>query len=328
MTNSPVIASASAIPARTSSEPTIALALGGGGARGLAHIPVLEAFDELGIRPKVIAGTSIGAIFAAAYASGLSGKQIRAHTYEVLKKRLDLVRDLYSARVRASGGFLNALAPRPAFLSAEKLLDVILPPRIARDFAHLTTPLKVVASDFYAQEAVVFSSGPLRPAIAASMALPVIFQPMVIDNRVLIDGGLVNPLPFDLVLDEADLTVAVDASGAPVRRVGQECPKAWETLFSANFIFERTIIREKLRTSQPDLYIDAGTSHFQILDFLKVDEILAAAEPAKERVKQQLSRLIEAETLQAAEGAEPIAPPPQERRLRRPILRRRRTPKG
>ncbi len=208
-------------PRRRSGTPSIALALGGGGARGLAHIPVLEAFDELGLRPKIIAGTSIGAIFAAAYASGLSGKQIRAHTIEVLKKRLDLVRDLYAARVRASGGFFNALAPRPAFLAPERLLDIILPPQIARDFDHLTMPLKIVASDFYAQEAVVFSSGPLRPAIAASMALPVIFQPVQIDGRVLIDGGLVNPLPFDLVAGEADLTVAVDASGAPVPRPGQ-----------------------------------------------------------------------------------------------------------
>ena len=309
--------------------PSIALALGGGGARGLAHIPVLEAFDELGLRPKIIAGTSIGAIFAAAYASGLSGREIRAHAIEVLKKRLDLVRDLYSARVRSSGGFFNALAPRPAFLAPQRLLDIILPASIAHDFDHLVTPLKIVASDFYAQEAVVFSSGPLRPAIAASMALPVIFQPVQIDGRVLIDGGLVNPLPFDLVAGEADLTVAVDASGAPVRRPGREMPKAWETLFASNFIFERSIIREKLRHRHPDLYIDAGTSRFQILDFLKIDEILAAAEPAKERVKAQLARMLEAETLRPVEAAEPAKELAAPRlKTRRPLLRRMRTVKS
>jgi NTE family protein len=317
------------VPATRTGGPSIALALGGGGARGLAHIPVLEAFDELGLRPKIIAGTSIGAIFAAAYAAGLSGKQIRAHTYEVLRKRLDLVRDLYSARVRASGGIFGALAPRPAFLAPERLLDIILPPRMPRDFEGLTIPLKVVASDFYAQEAVVFSSGPLRQAIAASMALPVLFQPVQFEGRVLIDGGLVNPLPFDLINNDADLTVAVDASGAPVRRPGGEMPKAWETLFASNFIFERTIIREKLRHRHPDLYIDAGASRFQILDFLKVDEILAAAEPAKERVKAQLTRMLEAETLRPLEPHEP----PRElsaprRKTRRPLLRRMRTVKS
>jgi NTE family protein len=327
----PVQVSSAPTPAPHSGTPSIGLALGGGGARGLAHIPILEAFDELGLRPKIIAGTSIGAIFAAAYAAGLSGKQIRAHTFEVLKKRLDLVRDLYSARVRASGGFFNALAPRPAFLAPERLLDIILPARVPREFESLTTPLKIVASDFYAQEAVVFSSGPLRQAVAASMALPVLFQPMVIDGRVLIDGGLVNPLPFDLIAGEAELIVAVDASGAPVRRAGQEMPKAWETLFASNFIFERSIIREKLRTQQPDLYIDAGTSRFQILDFLKIEEILAAAEPAKERVKAQLARMLEAQTVPAAEAADPASPLPElpepQRRGRRMLMKRERRAK-
>jgi NTE family protein len=327
----PAQISSAPIAAPRSGTPSIGLALGGGGARGLAHIPILEAFDELGLRPKIIAGTSIGAIFAAAYAAGLSGKQIRAHTFEVLKKRLDLVRDLYSARVRASGGFFNALAPRPAFLAPERLLDIILPARVPREFESLTTPLKIVASDFYAQEAVVFSSGPLRQAVAASMALPVLFQPMVIDGRVLIDGGLVNPLPFDLIAGEAELIVAVDASGAPVRRAGQEMPKAWETLFASNFIFERSIIREKLRTQQPDLYIDAGTSRFQILDFLKIEEILAAAEPAKERVKAQLARMLEAQTVPAAEAADPASPLPElpepQRRGRRMLMKRERRAK-
>jgi NTE family protein len=156
------------------------------------------------------------------------------------------------------------------------------------------------------------------------MALPVIFQPVVIDGRVLIDGGLVNPLPFDLVAGDADLTVAVDASGAPVRRPGQEIPKAWETLFASNFIFERSIIREKLRTRQPDLYIDAGTSRFQILDFLRIDEILAAAEPAKERVKAQLTRLLESETLGDIEAIDHL--PPRELTPPRRLLLRRRRP--
>ena len=73
------------IPART---PTIGLALGGGGARGLAHIAMLEAFDELGVKPTIIAGTSIGAIYGAAYASGISGRELREHTRFILSQRL------------------------------------------------------------------------------------------------------------------------------------------------------------------------------------------------------------------------------------------------
>ena len=309
MTNKPVPVNAkSRSVAVVPRERTIALALGGGGARGLAHIPILEAFDELGLRPKIIAGTSIGAVFAAAYASGLTGRQIRAHTKEVLKKRLDLVRDLYSARVRSTRRIWNVFAAGSAFLAPDRLLDIILPPSIGHDFEDLAIPLKIVASDFYAQEPVIFSSGPLRQAIAASIALPVIFQPVLYEGRVLIDGGLVNPLPFDILNGEADVTVAIDVSGAPVRRADRETPKAWETLFASNFIFERTIIKEKLRSRHPDVYIDAGTSRFQILDFMKLDEILAAAAPAKERLKQQLARVLETETLETAEAIAPPAP--------------------
>ena len=313
------------LPAR---QPSIALALGGGGARGLAHIQILEAFDELGVRPKIIAGTSIGAVFAGAYASGLTGREIRIHTQDVLKKRLDLVRDLYSARVRSSRRIWNVFTARSAFLAPDRLLDIILPPTIARDFAHLKIPLKIVASDFYAQEPVVFTSGALRQAIAASMALPVIFEPVVVGGRVLIDGGLVNPLPFDLLNGEADITVAVDVSGAPVRRPDQMTPKAWETLFASNFIFERTIIREKLKSRHPDVYIDAGTSRFQILDFLKLDEILEAAAPAKERLKQQLARVLQAETLEAIEAPPAVVEVSPPKRKRRPILNRARSPKS
>jgi NTE family protein len=333
MTNKPVPLHAKsrsvALPAR---ERTIALALGGGGARGLAHIPILEAFDELGVRPKIIAGTSIGAIFAAGYASGLTGRQIRAHTKEVLKKRLELVRDLYAARVRTTRRIWNVFAAGSAFLAPDRLLDIILPPGIGHDFEHLKIPLKIVASDFYAQEPVIFSSGPLRRAIAASIALPVIFQPVLHEGRVLIDGGLVNPLPFDILNGEADLTVAIDVSGAPVRRPDRETPKAWETLFASNFIFERTIIKEKLRSRHPDIYIDAGTSRFQILDFMKLDDILAAAAPAKERLKQQLARVLEAETIETVEA---IEAPPETKELpapkrspRRPLLRRGRAAKS
>jgi len=322
-TVSPILATEKAkLPVQ---QPTIALALGGGGARGLAHILILEAFDEMGLRPKIIAGVSIGAIFGAAYASGLSGKEIRAHATEVLKKRFNLVRDLFSARVRVERRFWSPFSIGSAFLAPAKLLDIILPTRIARDFAHLDIPLKIVASDFYAQDPVIFSSGPLRQAIAASIALPVVFEPVVVGGSVLIDGGLVNPLPFDIIAGEADLTVAIDVSGAPMPQVGRKKPKAWETLFSSSLIFERTIIKEKLRSRQPDVYIDAGTSRYQVLDFLKIDEILAAAAPAKERFKAELTRVLEAETLKAVEAIEASAHndvSPRKRLARARLLRR------
>lgn len=309
--------------------PRIGLALGGGGARGLAHIPALEAFDELGLKPDVIAGTSIGAIMGAAYASGLSGREIRAHTTEVLTQRLGLVRELFNARSQAVTKVLGFFNARSALLDPHALLDIVMPARTARDFADLKIPLKIVATGFYEQDAVVFTSGPLKRAVAASMALPVVFEPIVIDGVAMIDGGLANPLPFDLIAPEADIIVAVDVTGAPTPSPERNHPSAFEVLFSSPFIFERTIVHEKLKSSRPDILIEGGTSHFQTLDFLKVGEILAAAEPVKEKLKAQLSRILSCDTLPVIEQAPPpeTLPPPaatKKRRLPKPRLGKRR----
>lgn len=297
-----------AIPVRgraSKRSPSIALALGGGGARGLAHVLMLEAMDEMGIRPKVIAGTSIGAIFGAAYASGIPAQDIRAHIHDTLSVRFETLKDLFSARARRASSIWNIFTAPSALLAPEAVLEIILPPGTARDFSELHIPLKIVASDFYGLEQKVFTSGSLRRAVAASMSLPVIFEPVVVDGRAMLDGGLTNPLPFDLVQAEADITVAIDVSGTPVPSPDRPHPTAAEALFASAFIFERTINREKLKSQQPDIYIDAGTGHFQVLDVLKVNEILAAAEPAKERLKAQLARVLSAETL-------PELAPPEE----------------
>lgn len=288
--------SSETLPARV---PTIGLALGGGGARGLAHVVLLEAFDELGLRPKVMAGTSIGAIYGAAYASGMTAKEIRAHTEEMLGKRFDLVKDLLSSKARGFSKVWNLFGASNAVLDPGMLLDLVMPGAIKREFSELPIPLKIVASDFYGQEPVVFTSGPVQRAVAASMALPVIFEPVLVDGRAMIDGGLTNPLPFDLLFGEADLVVAIDVTGVPQPSDKRPHPSALEALFATSFLFERSIIRAKLALRQPDVYVEAGTGAFQVLDFLKAAEILKAAEPAKERLKAHLARILGAETVAA-----------------------------
>ncbi len=323
----------SAPQVRATSSPSIGLALGGGGARGLAHIVMLEAFDELGIKPAIISGTSIGAIFGAAYASGVSGKDLRAHSKDVLSQRFGLVRDLFAARSQRFQRLFNPFAARTSILDPAAVLDLVLPKAVKATFSDLAIPLKIVASDFYEQEPVVFSDGPLRQAIAASMALPVLFQPVMFEGRALIDGGLTNPLPFDILLEDAGIVVAIDVTGAPVPDPARMSPTAFEALFSSAFLFESSIVKAKLKISQPDILISGGTSQFQVLDFLKVDEILAAAEPAKERLKAQLDRVLSVETLPeftAVEGMTLNEELEQSRSAPKPkrggILKRRREP--
>lgn len=301
------------------STPRIGLALGGGGARGLAHLLMLEAFDELGVRPAAIAGTSIGAIYGAAFASGLSAKLIRAHTEEALSQRFDLVRQLYSARAEPIAKLFRLLPMRAALLDPVALLDIVLPSKVPATFAGLDIPLAIVATDFYAQEQVTITSGPLRKAIGASMALPALFQPVLHEGRTLMDGGLVNPLPFDLLVGAVDLTVAIDVSGGAHEPSKSRIPGATEVLFSATQILQRSIVREKLKSSKPDVYIDVAVDQFHVLEFHRLKEILAAAAPAKEELKRELARILSAGSVEPAPPApaEParIEPEPKPRRL-------------
>jgi NTE family protein len=278
-------------PARA--RPTIALVLGGGGARGLAHILMLEAFDELGLRPSLIVGTSVGAVFGWAYASGLRGREVRGHAFGLLSRRLEIL-----GRVRASRKAkllkLTALAPlRTALLKPELLLEVIAPDDLKRDFAELAIPLEVVATDYYARSPSVVTRGAILPAVAASMAVPGLFAPVMIDGRAHVDGGLVNPLPFDLVAGRADITIAIDVSGGPRRSSRRDHPSALEAMFAAVQILEHTVVEEKLRRSRPDILIDAAIDQFRVLEFHRIADILACAEPAKEELKRAIMARLE-----------------------------------
>ncbi len=291
-----------AFPAVPSSpvQPSIALALGGGGARGLAHIIVLEAIDELGLKPKMIAGTSIGALMGAAYAMGLPGYRLRAIMEETLGNRIDLVRQLFAARSEPIQHLLRLLPVRSSLLSPDALLERLIPEFEGQTFETLQIPLKVVATDLVQREAVVIDKGPLRQAVAASIAIPLVFSPIAEKGRVLVDGGLVNPLPFDLIAGVADITIAVDVSGAASSTALDDRPSAIEVLMQSIHIMEKSITNQKLRSEQPDIYLDVELDGFGVLEFWRANEIMAAASPIKNKLQQQLKRLMAAPRLEAA----------------------------
>jgi len=282
------------------SVPTIGLALGGGGARGLAHILALEVFDEMGLRPTVIAGTSIGAIFGAAYASGMTGAQIRARTEDVLSRRLELLRPLFRAQRVPLQKVLSIFHLRSAFLKPEALLDLVLPPGVKGNIEDLEIPLYVVATDFSDQSEIVFNQGSVRRAVAASIAVPALFTPVFENERLLVDGGLVNPLPFDLLSKQTDITIAIDVSGDPGPVVNGKSVSALKSLVGAFQILQNSIVREKLRSRRPDILIELEVEKFHVLDFLKFKEILEAAEPAKEELRAKLTRVLGAQTVESA----------------------------
>jgi NTE family protein len=268
---------------------SFALVLGGGGARGLAHIPILEALDELGVRPAVIAGSSMGAVIGAAYAAGISGKGIRRHAITLLHDRPEAWRILMGARAASLGQLFSAGFGNPMLMDAEKLVAAFMPPQVPETLGELGIPLLVTATDYYAREAHVFDTGPLRAALAASMAVPGLARPVEIDGRILIDGAAVDPLPFEIVRGRADTILAVDTSVGPTAPRG--IPDPWEALFSAIQIMGHTIVAEKLKTGAPDIVIRPNVGTFRLLDFFAVSAILRAAEPAKAEVKERLAEV-------------------------------------
>jgi len=271
---------------------SFALALGGGGARGYAHIAILEALDEMGVRPVAIAGASIGALIGAAYAAGLSGKEIRRHVIALAHDRSAIFRRLMTARAGRIAEIISTGFGGANLIDAEKFCAQFLPEAVPDDFEALQIPLTVVTSDLYRRHEVPLSSGPLKPALAASIALPGLLRPVVIGERVLIDGGATNPLPFDHLRGRADVVVAVDISGEPAEE-RRDLPNPWEALVITVLVMANAIIGEKLKHSAPDLMIRPNVGIFRTLDFMQASAILRAAEPVKAETKEKLGALLD-----------------------------------
>jgi NTE family protein len=273
--------------------PPIALALGGGGARGLAHIVALEVLDELGLRPDVIVGTSMGAIIGAAYAAGLSGHDIRSHVTEVLRDKNRAMARVLQARVgRFADVFSRGLAGNPVMLDGEKVLDLFWPEAVPDAFENLAIPFSAVATDYHARETKIFDKGPLVTGVAASMAIPGLLQPVQAHGRVFIDGGVVNPLPFDLVCAPGRIVVAVDVSGGH-NPEQTKIPGAFEAMIGSAQIMQHAIVGEKLRAATPDVLVQPAVGAYSALDFFKARAVLDAAEAARDTLKRDLGRAIE-----------------------------------
>jgi NTE family protein len=270
---------------------TFALALGGGGARGLAHIAVLEALDEIGARPSAVAGTSIGALVGAAYAAGMSGREIRRFVIALAHDRGEIFRRLIAARAGTFSNLFNIGFGSATLVDAEKFCAQFLPEQVPDDFGALAIPLMIIASDLYRRQPAVFASGALKPALAASIALPTVMRPVIVDGRVLIDGGATNPLPFDALRGRADIVVAVDISGEPADE-RRDIPNPWECLLTTVLVMGSAITAEKLKHGAPDLIVRPKVGGFRSLDFLQASAILRASEPVKAEVKEKLAGLL------------------------------------
>ncbi len=271
---------------------SIGLALGGGGVRGLAHIPALETIDACGIQPTHIAGTSMGAIIGAFYASGWSGSRIRTFMEQHIIERDDNWKTLYPKR-RGIFRWISAVGisfKGQGLVKIDGLLKYLIESIEADTFEELAIPLKVVATDFHSGQPVIFESGPLFPALKASVSIPGVFMPVQHEGRILVDGGVTNNLPYDLLTEICKSTIAVDVIPTP----NESCNDIPNMMDATLGMLDRMIaqfVEIKLAEKPPTIYLRPRLTDIRMLDFLKAGEVLKQAAPAMEDFHKQLKSI-------------------------------------
>ena len=211
---------------KESKNPRVGLVLSGGGAKGLAHVGVLKTLDSLGVRVDYIAGTSMGAVVGALYASGYTGQQldsiIRSTNFNLLisdkvpRNSKTFYERKNSEKYVLTLPFNNFKIQLPSSISRGQnvfnlLSKLTLNVSGINDFSKLPIPFYCVATDIQSGEEVILDHGNLAQAIAASSALPTLFQPVKLNNKLLMDGGIVNNFPVNGLLSKnLDYIIGVD----------------------------------------------------------------------------------------------------------------------
>jgi NTE family protein len=271
----------------------IGLALGGGGARGLAHIPMLEAFDELGLKPAMIAGCSMGALVGSAYASGMSGRDLRDHALSLLSNRMTMARHVFGAKGGRLGDIFSIKGLLSMQLEGQRLAHIVLPDHLPEILEELSIPMKVIVTDYERMEEVVLEGGAIHEAVGASIAIPGLISAPLINGRIHVDGGVKNPVPFNHVTKGMDLVVAIDVTGRP-RPPRKAHPTNLELAIGSLLIMFHELADLRRAQMPPDIYITPEIDSFNSGDFFKAKEIFQSAEPAKERLKRALDLRVNA----------------------------------
>jgi len=271
---------------------SIGIAFGAGGARGIAHLLMIEALDELGVKPSIISGSSIGAVVGAFYAAGFTAKEMKEILDQLINPKSDSVFDfLLKSDIVKMFTMFDPQFIRSGFIKGEKFQKYMKSHLQVSRFEELKIPLMIVATDYWKKEAVIFEKGDLIQPIKASYSLPGLFTPVKIKNRILIDGGAVNPLPFDLIMDKCDITIAIDVTAFKAQNES-EIPPTFDSVFTTYQTMQNSIIKERLKFLRPDIYIRPEIFDVRVFDFVKADLIFKQAESAKEELKRQLDKLL------------------------------------
>lgn len=257
----------------------IGIALGGGGARGLCHIEFIKALDELKLKPSVISGTSIGSIIGSFYAAGVSGQEMEKLTEEV--SLLD-IRKMVDINILSNQGLIKG----------KGVIDFIDKHLPVKKFEELKIPLKIIACDFWSRKEYLFDKGDILPAIRASISIPGIFAPVVINNTVLIDGGIINPVPMNVIRKDCDILIAIDVTGTNQPPHKNPKPSIFESVTISFQIMESAFVENQIVNYKPEIYIKPKLVNIQIFDFHKNRKIIESVQENIEEFKKQLPKLL------------------------------------
>ena len=292
------------------SRPQIGLVLSGGGARGAAHIGVIKILEEMRIPIDYIGGTSMGAIVGGLYASGMSSDELEetvtsidwSDAFSDLIPREDLSfrrkTDDYTYLVKNKPGLSDSLEVKlpPGVLQGQKInilfKRLVLPVSTINDFDNFRIPFRAVATDIVTGKAVIIGSGDLGQAMRASMSIPSIFSPVILDDKILVDGGVSKNLPIDVVRDMgADIIIAVDIS-TPL--AGPEKLKSsLQITKQLSGILTRRNTEEQIATlTEKDILIVPGLEDISTGAFGQTGKAIPIGYKAAEAKKQELMGLV------------------------------------
>jgi len=235
-TPAPVASAVEVVPApRPTRPPRVALALGGGAARGFAHIGVIEVLEENGIRPDIVTGTSAGSLVAALYASGHTGKEL-----ENIAIGMD------------ESALTDWSFPGRGLIRGEALAHYVRETTGNKPLEQMKIPLGIVATDLDSGKPILFRRGDVGTAVRASSAVPAVFQPVRIGTHEYVDGGLASPVPVRAARDMgADVIIAVDISQLPD---GGATGDALHMLLQTFSIMSRSINELELKEAEVALH--------------------------------------------------------------------------
>jgi len=284
----------------------VGLALGGGGARGIAHLGVLKVLEEEGVPFHLIAGTSFGSIAGALYAQNPKAEQVRERVIHFLnseafrRTKIFFIKKHYEEKKKASfidnfktylqkGIFWGISLQRTSFISEPEFLAHISLLFEDKKIEETVIPFVAVATDLTHGKEVVLSEGPIRKAIAASCAIPGIFPPMTFEGNQLIDGGWVNQVPAEpLTRQGADFVIAVDTSeDAGTLRTFNN---GLDIVLRAGEVTRHALA--DLQLAKADLIIRPEIGNIHWSDFWRYDEAIQKGEEAAKRVIEELRHLL------------------------------------